>query len=160
MGPILPPPGPENDWHSDHVARLAGALLRTGGPDLIRDLRLDPAHLGQSAWEGDFALLSHRGDVRATLNYANRFALDLWEMDWAQLTATPSEATAPNDDVAERAGMMQTVAHRGFVSGYSGRRISARGRLFIIENVTIWRLMEKDGSPFGAAASFKTFRRV
>ena len=160
IGPHLAVPGPANDWQGNHVARLAESFARVTGRDLIAEMGLDPARLGQSAWEGDFALLSHRGDAQAMLNYANRFALGLWEMDWAALIATPSQATAPDGDVAERAGMMAAVARDGYVSNYAGRRISATGRLFAIENVTIWRLLDANGEPFAAAATFKTFTRL
>jgi hypothetical protein len=150
-------PSAENDWQGAHIARLAEAHARVTGRDLTLEMKLDPAHLGQSAWDGDFALLSHRGDEQATLNYGNRFALDLWECNWAAFVAMPSAATAPNDDVAERGAMMAAVAKHGFVSGYAGRRISANGRLFRIENATIWRLIDAQGEPFGVAATFRDF---
>jgi len=160
LGPKLSVPGPENDWHAGHVARLAEAFARVTGRDLVAEMKLDPARLGQSAWEGDFALLSHRGDAQATLNYGNRFALELWQCDWAAFTALPSAATAPADDVPERAAMMAAAASHGFVTGYAGRRISAKGKLFRIENGTIWRLMDAGGEPFGVAALFRDFTRL
>ena len=160
LGPVLSRPGPENDWHRNHVTRLADAFARVTGRDLVREMELDPARLGQGAWEGGFALLSHRGDAHATLNYANRFALDLWELDWTNLVSTPSAATAPDDDIAERSAMMAALANHGFVSGYAGRRISAKGKLFRIENATIWRLIDAQGESFGVAATFPTFTRL
>ncbi len=160
LGPQLAVPGPENDWHASHVARLLEAFARATGRDLAAEMKLNPARLSQSAWEADFALLSHRGDAGATLNYGNRFALDLWECDWAAFTVLPSAATAPVDDVAERAAMMAAAAQQGFVSGYAGRRISAKGKLFRIENGTIWRLMDSRGEPFGMAATFRDFTRL
>jgi hypothetical protein len=156
LGPILSMPGPDNGWQGDHVARLLAAFTRAAGRDLAAEMGLDPVRLGQSAWDGGFALLSHRGDARATLNYGNRFALSLWELDWAAFTATPSAVTAPEGDVAERRAMMDAVAAQGHVGNYSGRRVSATGRLFIIENATIWRLVEDSGEPFGVAATFRT----
>jgi hypothetical protein len=50
---------------------------------------------------------------------------------------------------------MQKVARDGFVSGYQGRRVSRTGRLFLIRNVTVWRLLEPDGGSFGVAAFFR-----
>lgn len=160
IGPKLDVPGPGNAWQGGHVSRLVETFARATGRDLVAEMNLDPDRLGQSAWEGNFALLSHRGDAGTTLNYANRFALDLWECGWDRLTAMSSEATAPDGDVAERAGMMAMVAAQGYVSGYNGRRISAKGRLFVIENVTIWKLVDAGGEPFGAAATFKSFSRL
>jgi hypothetical protein len=158
LGPVLQQPAVENAWQGGHVAQLADAFARITGRDLVLEMKLDSARLGQSAWDGDFALLSHRGDQQAMLNYGNRFALDLWQCDWAGFVGMPSAATAPDDDVAERGAMMAAVAKDGFVSGYSGRRISAKGRLFRIENATIWRLIDRYGEPFGVAATFRTVR--
>ena len=160
LGPTLSVPGPENDWHAAHVARLAEAHARVTGRDLITEMKLDPARLGQSAWEGDFALLSHRGDEQATLNYGNRFALELWQCDWPAFVAMPSAATAPQEDRAERSAMMAAVARHGFAGGYAGRRIGAKGRLFRIENGTIWRLIDARGEAFGVAATFRDFTRL
>ena len=158
LGPVLQQPAAENDWQGDYVARLADAFARITGRDLIAEMKLDPKRLGQSAWEGDFALLSHRGDEQATLNYGNRFALDLWECDWAGFVGMPTAATAPGDEAAERSAMMAAVAKHGFVSNYAGRRVSTKGRLFRIENAIIWRLIDPNGEAFGTAAAFRTVR--
>jgi hypothetical protein len=157
LGPILAHPSAENAWQGEHVARLLEAFARATGSDLIAEMKLDPAQLGRSAWEGDFALLSHRGDEQAILNYGNRFALDLWECDWASFTTMPSVATTPREDVTQRRAMMAAAGSDGFVSGYAGRRVSAKGRLFRIENGTIWRLIDAKGEPFGIAATFRKF---
>jgi hypothetical protein len=147
-------PSTANDFQSAFVARLAASFDRATGGDLMREAGLDPAALGQSAWEGNFALLSH-GDG-AILTYANRFALELWEMDWATMRRTPSSATAPAEDRATRADLMARVARDGFARHYTGRRISATGRLFLIQDVTVWTCRAEDGAVFGAGAFFKS----
>ena len=53
--------------------------------------------------------------------------------------------------------MMAAAASHGFVSGYAGRRISAKGKLFRIQNGTIWRLVDGVGQAFGMAATFRDF---
>ena len=156
LGPVLEPPGPANGWHGAYVTRLADAFARVTGGDLYAEAGIDPAAPGFSAWQGNFALLSHRGDAAATLNYANRFVLSLWECDWAQLTVLPSARTAPDVDVPERGVMMERVARDGFVRGYRGRRVSRTGRLFMIENGIVWRLIDGQGS-FGVAAFFRDY---
>ncbi len=50
---------------------------------------------------------------------------------------TPSSATAPPEDRASRAELMARVAQDGFACHYTGRRISAKGRLFLIQDVTV-----------------------
>ena len=41
-----------------------------------------------------FVVVSHAESGDPILNYGNRQALDLWEMTWAEFTATPSRLTA------------------------------------------------------------------
>ena len=91
------------------------------------------------------------------MNYGNAFALQLWEASWEEFTATPSAATAPPDNHGPRDAMMQKVAQDNFVRGYAGRRISRKGRLFVITDVTIWRLLDEKQS-FGVGAFFRTVR--
>src|SRR6188768_2845619 len=116
-------PSAANDFHSDFVARIAASFDRATGGDLVREAGLDPAALGRSAWEGQFALLCHNN--QAILSYANRFALALWEMDWQTMRQKPSSATAPPKDRATRAALMERVGQGGFPRHYTGRRISA-----------------------------------
>jgi hypothetical protein len=159
-GPVLAMPAAANGYQGDFVMRVARSFAHVTGRDLFTEAGLDAAAPGQSAWDGQFALLTHRGDAEATLNYGNRFALRLWELDWDRFIRTPSSATAPADDVQERTQMMDQVVRNGFVSGYEGRRISRSGRLFLIRNVTVWRLAETSGDSFGVAAFFRDYRTL
>jgi hypothetical protein len=151
-GPILPPPAAENHWHGAFVCRVMSAFTRATGRDLVAEAGIDPSAPGLSIQFGNFALLTHRGDGDATLNYGNGLALRLWECDWAQFTAMSSRDTAPRDGRQAREAMMEEVAHKGFVRGYCGERISRGGRRFVIRDVTVWRLRDVDGTPFGVAA--------
>ena len=160
IGPVLARPDAANGFQNDFVARVARSFAHVTGRDLYAEAGIDLAAPGISAWDGNFALLTHRGDAEAMLNYGNRFALNLWECDWDQFIRTPSRATAPADDVEERTGMMDKVARDGFVSGYDGRRISRNGRLFVIRDVTVWQLREPSGESFGVAAFFRDYRTL
>jgi|AraplaMF_Col_mMF_1032025.scaffolds.fasta_scaffold04625_3 hypothetical protein len=157
LGPVLDRPSPQNRYQQDFIARLVGAFARVTGADLVAQAGLDPAALGESAWHGDFALLTHRGGADAVLNYGNLFVQKLWAADWTALTALPSALTAPQEGRETRAAMMAQVAARGFVTGYAGERIAADGRRFIIRDGIVWRLQEKSGEPFGVAAFFKHY---
>jgi hypothetical protein len=154
FGPVLAMPGEENDFQSAFVQKVLASHLRVVGRPLLTGLS------GRDVWLGDFALLTHRGDAQAMLNYGNRFALDLWECDWGQFTATPSSATAPQEGRAAREAMMQAVVRDGFVSGYEGERVSRTGRSFLIQDVTIWRLLDESDESFGIAAFFPRYRRL
>lgn len=154
VGPVLAAPGEGNDFQDAFVQKVLASHLRATGQPLLHSLT------AREIWFGDFALLTHRGDAQAMLNYGNKFALDLWACDWQQFTTTPSSATAPDDDRAARQAMMQQVVRDGFVTGYEGRRVSRTGRPFLIQNVTIWRLQEENGESFGVAAFFRQYKHL
>jgi len=159
----IAPPSDANNWHQDFIARVIDAFARVTGGDLVAEAGLDPAapisgNLGRSAWEGDFVLLTH--DTNAILTYGNRFALDLWEMDWETLTRTPSRQTAPEEDRAARAVIMAQVERDGFTRSYTGRRVSRTGKLFLIENATVFTLRDEEGAGFGTGAFFKSITRL
>ena len=104
-GPLLTQPREENDFQEAFYRPGSGSCVRAS-PDKAWSRRpLDPALLasqgwGRCAWNGQFALLTHRGDAEATLNYANAFALHLWAIDWEQMQVTPSRDTALEEDRA------------------------------------------------------------
>ena len=87
-----------------------------------------------------------------------RAALDLWQTDWATLTAMPSRLTAEPMHREARARFMARTASEGCVTGYEGIRISAAGRRFRIEDAIIWNLdspVSATGpAPAGQAATF------
>ena len=160
IGPLLSIPDETNRFQTAFVEHVVAAYARVTGGDLIAEAGLDPHNLGRSVWFGNFALLTHRGDAQAILNYGNEFVLRLWECDWPTFTATPSDKTTPPEDRARRNEAMEKVASTGFIKGYCGRRISYTGRLFLIKDVTIWRLLDGQGASFGVAAFFRDTARL
>jgi hypothetical protein len=158
IGPKLTLPDEDNDYQDTFVTRVVESFERVTGRDLARETGLDRTQLGHGAWFGDFALLTHRGDERATLNYGNGFALRLWDCDWDALVSSPSAATAPEGEHESREYLLEKVGRDNFVSGYSGRRISFKGRLFLIQDVTVWRLLDAAGTSFGVGAFFRQYR--
>ena len=101
-----------------------------------------------------FVVVSHADSEDPVLNYGNRRALDLWEMDWAEFTATPSRLTAEPVNRGERARMLRRVAAHGFVTDYRGVRISRSGRRFLVERATVWNVVDEGGRKRGQAATF------
>jgi hypothetical protein len=101
-----------------------------------------------------FVVLSHGIEPDPILNYGNALALQLWEMTATQFCATPSRVTAELM-LRERPPVhLDTVARQGYITGYSGVRISSSGRRFLIENVVLWNVADDDGNYIGQAASF------
>ena len=155
MGPALPCPAGDNEYHTAFLARVVDSFTRVTGGSLGLDVH--DKTLGRRIYSADFALLTHRGDAQATLNYGNALALKLWDCDWARFTALPSRATAPQEASLARDDLMARVARDNFVTDYSGKRISATGRLFLIRNVTVWRLLDEPANAFGVAATFRDY---
>jgi hypothetical protein len=155
---MLAIPDLSNSYQTAFLAEVIAAFARVTGGDLVAEAGLDPANLGRSVWDGDFALLTH--DTNAILTYGNRFALDLWEMDWETLVRTPSRLTAPEEDRAARAAIMAKVERDGFTRSYTGRRVSRMGKFFFIENATVFTLKNEKGAGFGTGAFFKSFVRL
>lgn len=101
-----------------------------------------------------FVVVSHGLEHDPILNYGNATALALWEMTWAELTATPSRLTAEPSNQEARASAMAQVKKVGYTEGYSAVRISKSGRRFEIKNTVIWNLNNEEGLYKGQAATF------
>jgi MEKHLA domain len=114
-----------------------------------------PVISAQALFNAQFVVLSHGVEADPIFNYANQTALDLWELDWSAFTQMPSRRSAEATLQADRAVMMAQIEARGFLTGYSGVRISSKGRRFLIEDVTIWNVIDRVGHFHGQAATFE-----
>jgi hypothetical protein len=104
-----------------------------------------------------FVVVSHGLQDDPILNYGNRAALTLWEMDWEQFTQTPSRQTAEPFNREERARMLYQAQTTGFIADYRGVRISRSGRRFLVDPATVWNVRKPDEAPLGQAATFSTW---
>ena len=112
----------------------------------------------QVVFEAPFVVVSHGTQDDPILNYGNRTALSLWEMDVPTLTSTPSRLTAEPMHRDERAQLMTRAARDGFVDDYRGIRISSSGKRFLIERAIIWNLVDPEGQRVGQAATFSDWK--
>ena len=108
----------------------------------------------KALFNAPFVVVSHGTETDPILNYGNRVALDLWEMDWDEFSRTPSRLTAEPVDRAERERMLAQAAVRGFFTDYRGVRISRSGRRFFVEDAIVWNVIDPEGMPRGQAATF------
>ena len=92
------------------------------------------------------------------LNYGNRQALALWEGTWEEFTTTPSRLTAESVNQPERARMLEQVATHGFITDYQGIRISRTGRRFLVQQATVWNILDDHGTIQGQAATFSQWQ--
>jgi hypothetical protein len=139
--------------------RLLNSFHQWTGRELVpRDG--NPAEQAEVLFRVPFVVVSHGIESDPVLNYGNQAALDLWEMTWAQLTRTPSRETAEPVNRAERARLLKIVEGQGYFDGYRGVRISATGRRFLVEQATVWNVMNEEGKRVGQAASFARWSPV
>lgn len=105
-------------------------------------------------FEAPFVVVSHGTQADPVLNYGNRTALGLWEMDIPTLTQTPSRYTAEPLHRDERARLLERTTRDGYVDDYRGIRISASKRRFQIEQAIVLNLVDARGDYRGQAATF------
>lgn len=152
-------PGPANDFLSGHIRLLRTSFRNLLGRELI-DPELDDGEAARRLFDAPVVLLSHNADPDPILTYGNRQALDLFELAWDRLIRMPSRLTAELPNQAERARLLAEVAAKGYIDHYSGVRVSASGRRFLIEGAIVWNLIDEAGRYQGQAATFSNWRRL
>jgi hypothetical protein len=150
--------GADNPWRLPalirHACLLSDSFRRHTGRPLIDALPADPAEAARCLYQAPFVLLSHGIQADPLFNYANLAAQRLWELDWAHFIGMPSRHSAEPEQRAERSRALADALGGGLLEGYSGVRIAASGRRFMIEDGTIWNLLDADGLRRGQAATF------
>ena len=157
--PVYPQPSPANAYLADHLALMRRSLRALTGRDLVAP-DLSPEAAAEWLYRAPFALLSHDTCPDPILTYANRCALDLFELTWDQLVAMPSRLTAEAPDRVERVRLLARVTAQGTIDDYAGVRVSRTGRRFRIEGATVWNLTDGEGRHQGQAATFAIWRRL
>ncbi len=152
-------PAVGNFWHFEHVALLLESLRKLTGRTLVSP-ELTGVEAARAVFEGAFVLVSHGTGEDPVFNYGNRMALELFEMPWDEFTALPSRKSAEMPRRAERTRLLQEVTGKGFIDNYSGTRISGSGRRFLVDNAVVWNVLDRDGRPYGQAATFEHWRNA
>lgn len=148
-------PGERNRYLEPHARRLLDSYTRWTGKSLT-DAALLPADQARQLFYAPFVVLSH--NTSSILNYANKTGLELFELTWDELITLPSRRTAEPGEQAERERLLQTVARRGYIDNYRGVRITKGGRRFLIEQATVWNLLDESGGHYGQAAMFSNWK--
>ena len=146
-------PCESNRFRSDHVSILSASFRKLTGDNLVPP-ELNDLDAARFLFDAPFAVVSHNTDIDPLFNYANRKAMQLFEMDWDEITSLPSRMSAELVNQDERSQLLKEVSEHGFMNNYSGLRISSSGRRFRISGATVWNLIDADGGPAGQAAMF------
>lgn len=136
-----------------HSQRLLRSFQHWTGRSLLV-VDGSPEAISEALFTAPFVLVSHGTEADPILNYGNQQALQLWEMDWQQLTQIPSRLTAEPISQETRNQLLAQVQTQGYVSDYQGIRISSTGRRFRISNVIVWDVLDENTDRCGQAATF------
>ena len=134
-----------------HTRILCASYRHWTGLRLI-DAEPDAPQAIQQLFTAPFAVASHDTQPDPVFNYANRQAQELFGMDWAEITRLPSRYSAEPMARKARTQLLERVERHGYVDDYSGVRIAKDGRRFMIQNATVWNLIDETGAPCGQAA--------
>lgn len=127
--------------------------------DFLLDVSGSPEEIAQALFEAPFVLVSHGTEVDPIFNYANRKALELWEVSWEDFTQLPSRKTAEEVVQEERNRLLVETANKGF-SNFSGVRLTSTGQRFYIENGIIWNLLDEKHQYCGQAAVYSKYKFI
>jgi hypothetical protein len=118
----------------------------------------DAAEDARRLFDLPLAVLAHDTAPQPLLDWANLAAARAFDATPESLLGRPSAGTTPADAVADRRALFDVLARQGFVTGYSGVRISLTGRRFVIDDVTVLEVTDATGQPAGHAAAIGSTR--
>lgn len=139
--------------NAEHIKILLDSFAHYVGRELIE--RKSISEDLETIESSDFVVVSHGTQDDPVFNYANPFALKLWEMDFEKFTSLPSKYSAEPTEREMRDKLLKATKKYGFYDKYEGVRISSNGARFKIKNVIVWNLIDADGKYYGQAATFK-----
>jgi MEKHLA domain len=137
------------DARSFDVSTLTLTLPLQGGGDDVSIVELRNA-----LWNAPRAIVAHGTENDPIFFYGNRLALQLFEMDLDEFVRLPSRLSAEPLAQGARAKLLEQVLRQGYVDNYSGMRIARSGKRFMIEDGTVWNLVDETGLRQGQAAVF------
>ena len=149
----FPEPHANNNYLLVHIALLQDSYRRLMSKE-IGNLELSGKDLAKAIFEAPFVVLSHDACPDPIFTYANLTAQTLFEMDWSEFTALPSRRSAELPNQEERANLLATVTRQGYIENYAGVRISKTGRRFMVQEATVWNLIDEQKKYHGQAAMF------
>ncbi|BAQ63383.1 MEKHLA domain-containing protein [Geminocystis sp. NIES-3709] len=154
----------ENIWQNSEIIAWTQIILNSYyqllNTELIDrtvplyDQKSDKLTQSKNLFYLDRVVYSHNTDLDPIYNYSNKKGLELWEMDWQQLTNTPSRMTTQPLLREEREKLLQETISKGYIQNYQGIRISRTGKKYLIKDITVWNLTDNEGKFCGQAATF------
>lgn len=151
----LEPPDQTNKFYESHVALLLDSYQRLLKQPLLGTV--DGQDRVRQLLDADFALLSHNADSDPSFNYANRTALELFEMPWDELVGMPSRFSTEPVNRQERDRLLVEAGNAKYIDNYSGIRITKTGKRFLIQRALVWNVYDSQLRYYGQAACFSNW---
>jgi hypothetical protein len=137
---------------------LTGSYRRILGEELVP---ADQANEHGPEWlyeSAPFCVLAHNTAENPIFIYGNRKAQTCFDYTWDELTSLPSHLSTEFENREERERLLERVKRDKFATGYRGLRIAKGGKRFWIEDVTVWQLIDENGTLHGQAAVYRRWR--
>ena len=144
-------------WETATVIDWSQRLLNSYQKLLKRELihrTSNPQEESERLFLAPFVVASHGIDSDPIYNYGNKVLLELWERDWQQLTSMPSRLSAEKILREERQQILEATSQHGYLKNYQCIRISRTGKRYKINDITLWNVIDDQGSFCGQAATF------
>lgn len=150
-------------WQQKSVIQQTQLMIRsfehwTGKP--LINIQGTPEQISQALFELPFPVLCHGTEPDPIFNYGNQKAMELWEVNWEELTKMPSRYSAEAMVREERLKLLKTVEQNGYIDNAEGVRISKTGKRFAISNLTVWNVLDNHNNYCGQAATYKTWKNL
>ena len=141
-----------------HSHLLMTSYQHWTGDSLIEDAK----DVIQSLMNTPFAIASHQAGDDPIFNYANHQALALFKMAPEDMLGLPSRFSAEPMLREARAAFLHQVATYGFIENYAGVRIARDGSRFLIEQATVWNVVDVEFSlkVLGQAVIIKAWHMI
>ncbi len=107
-----------------------------------------------------FAVLAHNTDPDPLFIYGNKAAQRRFGYSWDEITRLPSRLSAEAPNREEREQFLARVQRLGYEAGYKGVRVTKSGQRFMIEEATLWQLLDADGTLHGQAVVIPRTRDI
>ncbi len=133
---------------------LATSFSRWLKRPIIDDLPVEPLARAQALYEAPCVIVSHGTEPDPLFWFANRRALQLWDMDADAFIGMPSRLSAEPDEQCARDQLLARAARDGYIDDYHGVRISRTGKRFRIRDVILWNIHDDQAQLIGQAALF------
>lgn len=141
---------------SDIILRVYSKITNTE----LFNSGYSPEYRSYLLYHAPFVVVSHGTEEDPVFNYANATAQQLWSIGWEQFTVMPSRLSAEPERAEDRQRLLNEAAAKGFITDYTGIRISSARQRFKIENVLLFNLGNPASEHIGQAAIFRSWTNV